>query len=453
MNNYVRCFMGVCFVSLIFSCKKFVDISTPEDRVMANRVFTDDNKATSAITAIYGNMINGSSSFANFYTTLYGGMSSDELQKFNASAYDKEFMDNTLSSTNATVSAIWKTAYQSIYYANAGIKGLENSTGVAATTKMQLIGECRFIRALCYFYLVNFYGDVPLVATTDYRVNSSLPRSSVNDIYELIKTDLTMAKENLPASYLTSEKIRPNKWVATALLARVYLYNKEWEKAELEATEVINSGLYTPLLPLTNTFLKNSKEAIWQLIPNSGVLKETQQIRPSGSVLTPQIILTTSLLQSFEKGDERRFKWIDSITYAGNKYYYPAKYKNTTTTVTEYYTVLRLGEQYLIRAEAKANQSKLAEAVSDLNIIRNRAGLSSLSSTLSQLQILSAVEQERKVELFAEWGHRWFDLKRTDRANNVLGILKNNWSSTNILYPIPIEDILSNSNLKQNAGY
>ncbi len=448
-NKYI----WLCFVTITFSCKKFVDISVPEDRVIASRVFTDDNKATSAVTAIYGNLINGSSSFANSLTTVCGGLSADELEKFNPLSADEEFMRNSLSPGNATVAAIWQTAYQSIYYSNAAIEGLQNSNNVSAEVKKQLLGECLFMRSFCYFYLVNFYGEVPLVTTTDYRVNATLPRSSIQDVYSLIISDLITAKNNLSAAYITTEKIRPNKWTASALLARVYLYNGNWSKAESEATEIIGSGLYSPLPTLSNTFLKNSKEAIWQLIPNSGVLKETQLIRPSGSLLTPQIIITNSFLQLFEPADGRRSKWIDSLTYSSIKYYYPGKYKNTSTMVTEYYTVFRLAEQYLIRAEAEVQQLKLAEAISDLNIVRNRAGLPNLQISLSQAQLLLIIEKERKAELFAEWGHRWFDLKRTGKANEILSPIKPNWQASDTLYPIPLEELLNNPHLSQNKGY
>lgn len=435
------------------ACKKFVDISVPDDRVISDRVFTDDAKATSAVTGIYGNMINGSASFANSLTSIYAGMSADELTKFNAAATEEEFMFNNLTPSNSVVATIWKLAYQSIYYSNANLEGLQTGQNLSPLVKSQLTGECKFIRALCYFYLVNFYGDVPLVTTTSYSTNAKLPRASRDKIYELIISDLIDAKSNLPATSVTSEKVRPNKWAAIALLARVYLYNQNWAGAESESSEVIEAGIYSPLPSLANTFLKNSKEAIWQLIPNSGVLKETQQIRPSSSLLTPQIVINNSFIQAFELGDGRRTKWIDSVTYAGTVYYYPSKYKNTSTTVTEYYTVLRLSEQYLIRAEAKAQQAKVTEGIRDVNVIRNRAGLSNLPTILTQDELVLKIDKERKTEFFAEWGHRWFDLKRTGKANTVLGTIKPNWQTTDTLYPIPLEEILNNSYLTQNAGY
>lgn len=228
------------------SCKKFVAVSVPRDRVIASNVFETDAKATSAVTAVYGNIINGSSSFANSLAALCAGLSSDELAKFNPSATEQEFMANALTPANSNVSALWKSAYQSVYYANAVIEGLDHSASVTPKLKDQLQGEAKFIRAFCYFYLVNFFGDVPLVTSTAYNSNAALPRSAKSNLYALIIKDLTDAKEQLPITYSGAEKNRPNKYTASTLLARVYLYLADWTNAEAEATTIINSNLYTP---------------------------------------------------------------------------------------------------------------------------------------------------------------------------------------------------------------
>jgi len=135
-------------------------------------------------------------------------------------------------------------------------------------------------------------------------------------------------------------------------------------------------------------------------------------------------------------------------------YRYPYKYKSLTSGANaEYYTVLRLAEQYLIRAEARAQQNNIGGAQSDVSIIRNRAGLANTTAN-TQAALLLAIEQERWVELNCEWGHRWFDLKRTNRVNTVIGALKPaTWKSTAALYPIPSAEIGKNANLLQNPGY
>jgi hypothetical protein len=125
----------------------------------------------------------------------------------------------------------------------------------------------------------------------------------------------------------------------------------------------------------------------------------------------------------------------------------------TASPVVEYTMVLRTAEQYLIRAEARARQNNLDGARSDLDSIRLRAGLSPLPDNLNQAQLLLAVEQERRVELFAEWGHRWLDLKRTGRALTVLSAEKPDIDENDLLLPIPASSINANVFLEPNPGY
>jgi hypothetical protein len=170
--------------------------------------------------------------------------------------------------------------------------------------------------------------------------------------------------------------------------------------------------------------------------------------------------LSPQLLSSFEENDQRKASWIDSTDFSGNKYYYPHKYKvgpaqqAPNVAATEYYNVLRLGEQYLIRAEARAKTNlNLTGAIDDINAIRGRAGLLPLPQTLDQDEVLAAVAQERRIEFFAEWGHRWLDLKRTGKADVVLKPIKSQWQSFQQLYPIPVTEIRLDPNLTQNPGY
>jgi hypothetical protein len=170
--------------------------------------------------------------------------------------------------------------------------------------------------------------------------------------------------------------------------------------------------------------------------------------------------LSSSLLGSFEQGDKRFTSWVDSTNYSGIVYYSPYKYKIGSAQASpggdylEYYMVLRLAEQFLIRSEARVNLNNLTEAISDLNKIRQRAGLNLLPNTLAKQEVLDAIEKERRIELFAEWGHRWLDLKRWGKADAVLGPVKgSNWQITDKLYPIPQSELIVNPNLMQNPGY
>jgi hypothetical protein len=172
--------------------------------------------------------------------------------------------------------------------------------------------------------------------------------------------------------------------------------------------------------------------------------------------------LSPQFLNVFEAGDFRRKggNWVDSVVVGGNTYFYPAKYKAkiTTGSVTEYMMMFRLAEQYLIRAEARAKQNNISGAQNDLNIIRTRAGLANTSAN-DQPSLLTAISKERQVELFTELGHRWLDLKRTVKVDEVMTIVTplkgntNGWKSYQQLYPIPYSDIQMNPRLVQNVGY
>lgn len=318
------------------------------------------------------------------------------------------------------------------------------------------MGEAKFIRAFCYFYLVNLFGDVPLELSSVYQENQSIARSSAAKVYSQIIDDLNGAIDSLDYAYTSSDKGRPNKYAAIALLARVYLYNHDWADAENKATIIINSGVYSMDNDLNSVFKSNSNETIWQLVPVNPYINtwEGNEIIPYSIDATPTYLLTNTLVNSFEAGDMRKLAWVQSENFSGQRIYYPYKYKiNFAPPVTEFYIVQRLAEQFLIRAESRANKGDIVGAQNDLNVIRNRAGLSNTLAN-DKTSLLNAIEHERQIELFAEWGHRWFDLKRTGRANTVLGSLKpSTWQATDTLWPIPNSQILLNPSLNQNAGY
>jgi hypothetical protein len=260
------------------------------------------------------------------------------------------------------------------------------------------------------------------------------------------------------------QRIIPNKWAATALLARVYLYLGNWADAEAQATAVINTPLFSMVSGLDSVFLTNSTEAIWQLQQsNNGfshnATPEGYQLIPFDSTIAPFAFLTEQLLNSFEPNDSRYVDWIDSTNYNGIVYYIPYKYKIGPAQATtgqpdvEYYMMLRLAEQYLIRSEARAQLGE-SGSVTDLNIIRNRAGLASYAGPTDQTSLLNAIYHERQIELFSEWGHRWLDLKRWGTATTVLSSSKTlPVTSNSLLYPIPLQDLQTDPNLTQNAGY
>jgi starch-binding outer membrane protein, SusD/RagB family len=162
------------------------------------------------------------------------------------------------------------------------------------------------------------------------------------------------------------------------------------------------------------------------------------------------------LYNAFEVGDKRKTAWLGSTTISGQFFYYDYKYRQLSTPASaaavEDYMLLRLAEQYLIRAEARAQLENQTGAIDDINVIRTRAGLLPLVYGLAKSDVLLAVEKERKLELFGEgYGHRWIDLNRTNRVNAVLAAEKpSTWKPTATLWPVPQNEIINNPALTPN---
>lgn len=443
------------FLLPFLSCKKFVNVSPPVNSLTTETVFNNDITATAALSWVYTSLSSGSGSLSSI--TYLGGILADEATAFSSNIDIQQFFTNNILSSNTNVSGFWgSSGYTYIYRVNAVLEGLEKSTGITASLKTELQGEAKFLRAFFHLYLTTLFGDIPYITTTDYRINTAVTRLPQTEVFQKIIDDLKDAKEKLSVNYNYSngEKAKPNKWCAEALLARVYLYNRNWAEAEVEATGVINNTTLFGLNTLDSVFLKNSREAIWQLIPLNAN-QNTNEGRIFILTSTPtNSALRNEFLNSFEPGDNRKSKWVGNITVGTNTYYYPYKYKLRTATspLNEYSMVLRLGEQYLIRAEARAQQNNVSGSQTDLNVIRTRAGLGNTSAN-DKASLLSVIENERRIELFSEWGHRWFDLKRTGRIDAVLGTIKTGWLITDALLPIPQSELLVNPNMTQNPGY
>lgn len=472
---------------VIFSgCKKFLDVKNPRDKVVADYAFGSDNSAIAVVTSIYYEM---QRLYAQGYSgiSLECGAAADELGAIEGSGAYASYHYQL-------GNGFWISIYRDVQRCNAAIEGLETSKSLSIAVKNQLYGETKFARAFLYFYLVNFFGDIPLITSTNYAENSKVSRSKKDLVYAQIVNDLNDAIELLNSNYVaadvttnTSEKVRPNKATAQALLARVYLYMGDWQNAEKMSTLLIENPAYEISSDLDIVFKKNSKEAIWQLQPQTNrfgvpylnnvdarifVLDETPDadIRP--------VWLSENLENAFESGDSRFEKWVGKTDFRDEngirlltQYFYPFKYKinKADQPQDEYIMVLRIAEQYLIRAESKINNGNVAGGIMDLNFLRSMRRMSPTTQINNPLPALSvdlglgearlAVEHERRIELFTEWGHRWLDLKRTGRINQVMSTLnpakhgQQDWENYKQFFATPAEDRRLNENLGQTPGW
>ncbi len=489
--------LGIC--CLASACTKMIEINPPIDTIGNESVFNSPDKVTAAVSGLYFLMMKntGDPTFSNGSTTFYAGMMADELVPSMGTVVpeDYQFYTNKLLLSNSIAgTTLWNYPYRVIYAANAILEGISKATALSVTdsVKNQAIGESKLARAFSFFYLVNFYGDVPMPLSTNVLVEGRQARQPLDKVYQQIVEDLTAASQLLPDNYAVTkgEKIRPNRYAALALLARVYMYQQKWQEAAATADKLISSGQFS-LTTLENTFEPNSKEAIWQLLYDmkngtSYHIPESMHLMPQMSIsmlppesqeffldpanfegvsmfILPTYMMSDQLIHAFEPGDQRLNKWTDSLTtpaaapWNGMQYRFARKYLTVHPDGTDahpYYTVFRLAEQYLIRAEARAQLGDVAGAASDLNAIRARAGLPA-NTTASKEALLTAIAHERQIELFAEWGHRWFDLKRTGKATAVLSTIKEKqpWSDHSLLLFIPPTEIQNDPMLTQNPGY
>lgn len=466
-NIHLYRILPVLICGLFSSCEDFLDVEVPDNKIVSKTIFNDGNTANNAVVGIYNELFRSyfSGGGRNSIHVL-AGLSADNLQPTMLDNDLIEYGQNEVSTQNPSNLNLWSSTYNIVYMANAVIDGLETSQGVSNSIKARLLGEAKFIRAFVYFYLVNLYGEVPVVLTPDYRTNAVEGRNSVEEVYSQIIEDLEGAIEVLDPSYEDGGRLRANQFTAKALLARVHLHKGNWERAEILSNQVIaESQTYNLLDDMDQVFLADSKEAIWQISPigSGSALAHTKEgnlfiIEETPNYLTP-VSLSDNLIASFGREDLRLTNWINTFSEENKTFYYPFKYKvkyAPSNEITEYSMVLRLAEQYLIRCEAHTRQGKLSQAIADLDKIRNRANLSLISIAapeIDQKALLDSIDIERRRELFTEWGHRWLDLKRTGKVSNVLSPIKTSWQETDALYPIPEDEINKNPNLRQNEGY
>lgn len=441
---------AVSLFTVMQSCESFTEIDPPRNKIVKDDAFANETSANAAVLGVYLQLT--SVEFGKGLPTVVLGLSSDEMYKYMDDTSSRQLHTNDLVADHNNIKELWTSMYAVIGQSNAILEGLENNTTIAEGKRQQFMGEAKFLRAYCYFYLTQLWGDVPLITTTNWSQNSKATRTAKAEITAMMIQDLKQAIEFLPETATTN--IRAKKAAASGLLARVYLYEKNWIEAQryAELTIANTVGASAMLPDASEVFYPESGETIFQIAPQKFFSSSVESALMY--LFGPEYLLEDNLVAAFETGDTRKSAWVgqkDGVNYA-------AKYTTNpydTSGSPQYNVVLRASEQFLIAAEAQAQQSNIGGAVENINVIRRRAGLSEAEEQgLGQADCLMLIEKERRVELFAEWGHRWLDLKRTARAEEVLGaITGKNWKTEDALYPIPASEIKLNPNLKQNKDY
>jgi len=454
----------------MISCEDILNIDSPTDSLTADVTFSTPEGIRTAAMGFFT---------SNYHTNimyyqaleLYVSEFCDELKARDVTM--AEYYQSSYSASTSNIESMWTKLYESIYISNDFLIHVEGSTVIPQKELDIYQGEALFFRALDYFYLVNLFGDVPLLTTSDVSVTSAAGRTPKAEVYQQIITDLQNAQRMLQGS--TNGNTRITVDAATALLARVYLYLEQWDKAIAEANRILpvvdggQSNKYQ-LETIDRVFKSNSSETIMQSNQEGfsgtgsyiGYTRIGNLFLPNPRVTYTNYYFSDELVNDLRSvPEDLRNDWIGELPGSGGViYYYPYKYKNLNTPGSsadyESYVILRLAEEYLIRAEANAHLGKTGAAISDINRIRKRAALSDYTGGTSQNDVLKEIEVQRRKEFFHEQGHRWFDLNRTGRTDEVcrnIGYKKANWKAYKSLLPIPEHQIGRNRNLTQNPGY
>jgi len=464
-----------------FSCSdSFITLNPPSNLNSAGfyKTETDMNQA---VLAAYGYL-------RNLYNQQYvrlGEIRSDNttyswLAGNPANENGIDVFADPLLPENGFTTSCWDDSYKVILRCNIVIGRIGDISFANEKTKAQYEGECRFLRALIYFYLNRVFGGTGLdgnllgVVKVDHEITQTeaytLGRTSVQDIYDLIVEDLKFAEANLPESYAATDVGRVKQAAASALLGKVYMTmagyplnkgNEYYNLAIAQFGKVVNNAGYS-LVPsykdLFDVSKKNSNESLFEVQYKKGA--------PNGATGSPwnnnfaprfsdkEVVLvgdkggenapTQDMSNAYEYGDPRKYVsmrdgWTNAATGAWQTDKYVCKYYDVATSGSDNgnnWIELRLADIYLLYAEAlvRTNGDKQA-AIDYVNKIRQRArntpgdpaitppdGLLKdyvLSDFPSNDALLLAIEKERRVELAFE-NHRWFDLVRTGRAKDVM---------------------------------
>ncbi|SFT13590.1 RagB/SusD family nutrient uptake outer membrane protein [Mucilaginibacter polytrichastri] len=493
----------------INACKNYLDVA-PQGQITQAQIITDPVQASNLVTGIYNVFYNGGfdPDIESLQYVFMTDVASDDADKGSSptDSGDGLQIDNlTTTPSNGTINLVWTGYYQGIARANQALGVLQNAQ-FDATTKNKLMGESRFLRAWFYFNMVRFFGGVPLLdrvpTAAEANQDQFQTRAAVADVYKLITGDLDFAVANLPEKGATDVG-RATKGAAEALEAKVYLYLKDYQKAYDLSEAVITGGKYSLVKDYSLIWRENAvngdgginnSESIFEI--QAGINQDcssgvnlyvvSQGPRAGGKFGWSDLGFgfnnpSASLVNDYEATDARKNGTIifikpgGTVLFDGFRIPGPDSVQNSTYSYKAYHSrtlerncsgntdhlpkqlrLIRLGEVLLINAEAAFQLGKTGDAITDIGMLRTRAGL---VATPPAGISLASIWHEHRIEM-AEEHDRFFDLVRQDavqpgRAAAAFAADGGKaWKATNALFPIPQQQIdLSGGRLKQNPGY
>ena len=370
-----------------------------------------------------------------------------------------ELGNKQISSANDAAASFWASVYNTVYLANFIEERLPRLTRVPARQRNELLAEASLVKGYVYFIGANTFGDIPFVTGTSVDANRNIARTPRAQVLDSALRYVQGSLSFLPDSSVGGPGFA-SKDAAKALLARLYLYRKDWQQAETYATQVIGVRRYRLEAKFPDVVNKEfDSEAVLEMAYGNtstddpgtstfglnNIFVGRREVIPSNAF--------SSQIFSPESGERSSTIRFNPAQQRGNDNGFSVRKYGTVDEGNNNITLFRLAEMYLIRAEARVQQAKLTDAAEDINVLRRRAKAPTVNAT-NQADMLLVIERERLYELAFE-GHRWYDLVRTGRAKAVMSAFSPNWKDAYERWPVPQTEIQRNPALAgaQNPGY
>lgn len=439
MKNLIY-ILSFCAFTFLVACAD-LDEPQPINSIPTSSAISDAASAGAALNGVFSDMQDGTLAFDGWLSLAQ--YFSDETDFTGTFPTRLEFGNFNVFPANATSGAVFTDFYEVINRANnviALVPTLDDPTFTDAQ-RSDVIAQARFVRGFVYSHLASLYQEVPVITDPTVEVNEILnvPKSSTGEVFAQAIDDLTFAQSNISRG---TGPLLPSTQAATALLARIALYQERWSDALSLANQALGGAnvsdfeyLQDQIYSLGFTPTDGNSIAFFY---GPAELGGRHSIEPS-----------QTLIDAYEPGDSLRMRASVDLTTASVPFgiKYPSFEAANSGTSTDPIFFVRHAEMAFIIAEANAEMGNFGPASDFLNQVRSRAGLADVTLDASNFEDL--ILQERFVELAMEGAHRLIDLRRRGQAISVLGPL--GYDSCDDMWPLPQRDVDRNPSLVQNS--
>lgn len=509
MNKIIKTGFACLLFAAVAGCSKtFVEQANP-NAAPVDEAYTTETDITTGVYGVYQAL--RSSNAVGEGAALWTDDRADDVNTTDNQSNNGEpfqFSAFSLVPSNSYLQSHWSALYVPISRANLILSVIPGIPFASEATKVQYIGELKFLRAYMYYQLVREFGDVPLVTerlTSAEQATALTFRAKRELVYDQIVKDLKdVLNSGLPAVHNASNKGRVSLQAANATLGQVYLTmavtlgstpsNDYLNQAKTYLLACYNQKTFANLsdIPFADVFDVNKKatcpEIIWQIVykqgdPNySSSLARGNQAKGDGTYISqfPSQgaggLFTKDLLNEFETGDVRTNYSIRFV--ASNNGYYISKFRDNSSTAGTLgyggndWILIRYADVILNLAEVTMYLGETANAINYVDMVRARAGRPLYAAMMADPSYASkyptlklGILHERRVELAFEH-HRWHDLTRFFKPDELVSFFRaksqanydnsplTNFTTKDYYFPIPYNEYkLDPEKMYQNPGY